>query len=67
MICENKTLFGRPACRFEARYDEVREPAIDLLKDIAEIKITGSFPARHQKTYVRDVCVTCGKTIERKP
>lgn len=64
--CTRKTLFGRPACRFEARYDETpneceiggfegsREAAKLLLENLT------------CKTYVRDVCTKCGRTIERQ-
>jgi len=71
MNCDRKTIFGRPACRFEARYDESSKPVTsnDRFNDVS---VTAVFfgrevPTEHKKTYVRDVCTTCGKTIERQP
>lgn len=50
-------------CRFEARYD--LSPAD--LSQFADLRGTGTgaFLERlRSKTYVRDVCIRCGKTIE---
>ena len=67
--CDRKTIFGRPACRFEARYDQ---GAIDAENFYASDLITiethdrvDALAAWRKQTYVRDVCVKCGKTIER--
>jgi hypothetical protein len=63
MTCprEGKFIGG---CKFEPRYD-LGEP------DLSEFtKLTASpeaLNALRTKTYVKDVCVRCGKTIERKP
>lgn len=51
-------------CRFQPRFDK-SEPKIDH-----SFQYTGSAGAERleqfrQVTYVRDVCVRCGKTIER--
>jgi hypothetical protein len=48
---------------FEGRYDEhptsfsVKNVYYDNLAEVRELMVT--------RTYVRDVCVRCGKTIER--
>ncbi len=54
-------------CRFEPRYDEGEpldgrvnvngRPTEDVVRIIKSTK---------PKTYVRDVCTTCGRTIERE-
>ncbi len=61
-------LFG--GCKFEARYDEP-----SLFDSVfgsgmySTIKIDGKIASVNDvvpmKTYVRDVCVRCGKSIER--
>ena len=58
--CNNLGMFGIQRCKFEPRYD-VSEPIFP-----AGVKIN-FFNAEDWKrnTYVRDVCVRCGKTIER--
>ena len=55
-------------CRFEARYDRVgRCERFDGALEGRGV-VTGYFEARRpRKTYVRDVCVRCGQTIERQP
>lgn len=63
--CTHKTLLGRPACRFEPRYD--RGPARPFGRISAEpATLTALAETRRQVTYVRDVCTRCGKTIERQ-
>lgn len=54
-------------CKFEARYDR-EAPAFDdpfymtyLVGEAAKVAAGGKSKA----TYVRDVCVRCGRTIER--
>lgn len=52
-------------CNFEARYDVINgppKPPNDTL--ITSWKVTGPPGSR---TYVRDVCTRCGRTIERVP
>lgn len=55
-------VFG--GCRFEARYDY---GAPTILKTAAPIvdSVCDQIEASKPRTYVRDVCVSCGKTIER--
>ena len=67
MNCDRKTIFGQPTCRFEARYDEVREPALEGLDDHAKntVSFFGPMPERHKKTYVHDICVKCGAVVKR--
>jgi hypothetical protein len=56
-------------CKFEARHDE--EPAYSLAdlfdgcratSEVARSLIAGNM----KRAYVRDVCVRCGKTVERE-
>ena len=56
-------------CRFEARYDKTPAEFPDRLRklggdpgDFAE-----ALEGFRRVTYVRDVCVRCGRTIERSP
>lgn len=61
---EERTLFGKPRCRFEPRYDlgPVEAPGMKYNgMDLAMV-----LDALRSKTYVRDVCVRCGRTIERE-
>jgi hypothetical protein len=58
-----RTIFGRPACRFEARYDE---GAAQLPPNVSRIHDAETLRAFRPKTYVRDVCPRCGRTIERE-
>ena len=62
--CQNKTLFGRRRCRFEARYDK-SEPI-----QYGDVKAQGQslseiLDTMRRITYVRDVRATRGTTIER--
>lgn len=55
-------LFG--GCQFEARYDK-SEPKVGIAVEYKGLA-GGEFLERfRQVTYVRDVCVRCGKAIER--
>jgi len=56
-------LFG--GCRFEPRYD-VGSPALNGDFNGAAGAVVMALEASKPSTYVRDVCVTCGKTVERK-
>jgi hypothetical protein len=58
--CPN-SWFGRH--KFEARYD-IGPPDLSRFVKIDRAS-EGFFEALKPKTYVRDVCVKCGKTIER--
>lgn len=51
-------------CRFEPRYD-LGEPRVTKVQGLpgGTAKI---IEASKPRTYVRDVCVTCGRTVERK-
>jgi len=50
-------------CKFEPRYD-LASPDFSQFASID--RMPSSFVEQlRKKTYVRDVCVTCGKTIER--
>ncbi len=65
--CTRKTIFGRPVCRFEGRYDIKHEtPMANWIGGIAfkEMEKLHQMSAARE-TYVRDVCVKCGRTIER--
>jgi hypothetical protein len=58
-------------CKFKARYDE-GVLSDDVLSKIAVELGRGDMlghevSAMKQKTYVRDICVRCGITIERIP
>lgn len=57
-------LFG--GCKFEGRYD-LSAPAqvIEEFKG-SSAAMVGIIEATKSKTYVRDVCVSCGKTVERQ-
>jgi len=46
-------------CKFEPRYDVVKQPVTGGTYESA------AFWTKETTTYVRDVCVACGKTIER--
>ena len=63
--CQRKTVFGQPACRFEARYDRGAPavPGMNVSDPSAVPAIVESFKSQ---TYVRDVCIRCGRTIERQ-
>lgn len=52
------------SCWFEPRYDE--GPVGDHhLEDVRARRIADVFDAMKPRTYVRDVCVRCGATVER--
>jgi hypothetical protein len=55
-------------CRFEARFDRY-QPRVLTEKEIYWLDVNDRVPAlaaASSTTYVRDVCVTCGRTIERQ-
>lgn len=54
-------LFG--SHRFEARYD-LSPPDLSQFSEIMRMSV-GFAEKLRRKTYVRDVCTKCGKTIER--
>lgn len=51
-------------CRFEPRYD-LGNPAPYEFKSGSSSAVVDVLEATKPKTYVRDVCRTCGHTIER--
>lgn len=60
-------LFG--GCRFEPRYDEPTIASLFSSSTFASLKIDGKAASIEDitptKKYIRDVCIRCGKTIER--
>jgi hypothetical protein len=57
-------------CRFEARYDLTPAKSLqDIFGNCEQATFNGSVQGvlekTRAKTYVRDVCTVCGKTIER--
>lgn len=56
----NKWIRG---CKFEARYDE-GAPAVNDATGFSD-GVVRVIRASKSVTYVRDVCVRCGRTIER--
>lgn len=61
-------------CRFRARYDNgAAMPSPEQLSAATDGAFTCDIPEivgllkSQQATYVRDICVRCGKTVERKP
>ena len=64
-----KSWTGKPLCKFEARYDETSEVAKDT-SQFSDVSANAIFwgrevPTNRTKTYVHDVCVRCGKVINR--
>lgn len=57
-------LFG--ACKWSPRYDE-GAPVTYPPYEGSAAGLAVMAQAMRPKTYVRDVCETCGKTIERTP
>ena len=53
-------VFG--GCRFEPRYDK---KALDLTKIGRAQASAEQIEAMCQRTYIHDVCVRCGKIVER--
>lgn len=60
--CRRVRLLFR-GCNFEARFDNIGpDPTIQFQ---GRGNMTDVIKAMDRKIYVRDVCTTCGKTIER--
>ena len=53
-------VFG--GCRFEARYDKA---ALDLTKIGRAQASADQIKAMCAKTYVHDICIRCGRVVER--
>lgn len=60
MECERKNKWWR-GCRFEARYDRVFPLHARHIHSI----LPATLEACKETRYVCDVCIRCGKTIER--
>lgn len=58
--------WGKPECRFEPRYDlsAADTPGVESIRG-GVATVQAWLDGYRAKTYVRDVCVKCGKTIER--
>lgn len=64
-------LFG--GCKFESRYDaSAHGPEADAIAAALERIVFGSDQTEalaqlrsDDKTYIRDICIRCGKTVER--
>jgi hypothetical protein len=52
-------------CRFEARHEYGRPTSADIGWGWRTADVERLLKASRPWVYVRDVCVTCGKTIER--
>jgi hypothetical protein len=52
-------------CRFEPRYDLGGQSRSIQVNAITVDEMVALIDATKPKTYVRDVCVTCGRTVER--
>jgi hypothetical protein len=58
--CPRRDKWFRP-CRFEARYDL---SPVEFPKGLESLKAdTATLQTFRHKTYVGDVCVTCGKVV----
>lgn len=63
--CPRRNAWFR-GCRFEPRYDEGPQ-AIPVTSDgFSSDEISQIIRAGKPRTYVRDVCITCGRTVERE-
>jgi cbb3-type cytochrome oxidase cytochrome c subunit len=60
-MSECKATWFRP-CKFEARYERQIPSQVPQIERIKNITIEEMFGI---DVYIRDVCVRCGKTIER--
>ena len=65
--CPHRTISGKPCCQFEARLDKsaATMPA-GRIKRCSEYMIENLTEMHRSITYVRDVCIKCGRTIERQ-
>jgi len=61
--CARKNKWVRP-CRFEPRYDSEPHNGAGF-EEITGMRGSRMIELLTKRTYVRDVCVTCGKTVER--
>jgi hypothetical protein len=56
--------FGAPRCKFEARYDTIPPDRMNVEKG-STYAITEVIRALTTQKYVQDVCVKCGKVVNR--
>ena len=63
-ICPRRGKLFR-GCYFEARYD-LGEPKFEGPVNYVGSDLKGVIDRHRAKSYVRDVCVRCGKVIERQ-
>lgn len=52
-------------CNFEPRYD-LSEPDLSRFKTFKSRNVAEFLDALRKKTYVKDVCITCGKSVMRR-
>lgn len=53
-------------CNFEPRYDELAPDLKLMAETLHGVKMSDAcFKALRQKIYVKDVCTSCGSTMER--
>lgn len=62
--CTESPGYGVGMHNFEARYDEEPSPMKDITGNDAFMKLV--LEHAKKRTYVRDVCTWCGKTVERE-
>lgn len=55
------------SCRFEARYSDGRGAiSKEAIAEAWPSDLANIYRATKPRTYVRDVCVTCGRTVEKQ-
>jgi len=64
--CTRKTIFGNPACYFQPRYDMGPSQLSMGSVEGSRAGVIEAMEKYRQVIYVPDVCVRCGKTIERQ-
>ena len=65
--CPHRTIFGRPLCQFEARFDKSAATMPEIKFERCSEHMLENLVEMHRSlTYVRDVCVKCGRTIKRQ-
>ena len=65
--CPNSGRFF--GCRFEARYDTAAadgEAVVNVIREVGtDDDMEAAFDALRSRAYVRDICVRCGRAVER--
>lgn len=66
-VCPNRGKFWT-GCNFEGRYDTKNPPAETLEVVLADgfCDLEDVLDQMQESTYVRDICTTCGKVVERQ-